>query len=215
MWEFGTDAKADAYFVGVSDELRRQFGMSSEEAIARINYCFRGGSLVDDEGLELYGEDEQARAIALGGYWWIDTDLKKIKPPPPDFNGPSVADRINETRPIPLPADLTGMTALEVEGYFYDEPYYRRGTFARMVSRIDCAESAGIVLRVLQSEMALPVEERSISLSGYNVARLIEFGDDSVCQAARSFYAMLPASEQAIVRTHLAGGPFGEIDDWH
>ncbi|MEV0294519.1 hypothetical protein [Nocardia sp. NPDC050710] len=83
---FRTDDDSEEFFTAIAEEMVAVFGISEDEAIARINYQFDGQAMVGSDNV-IYSEPEDfwARDLMYGHhtFWWRDEDAATPLPFPP------------------------------------------------------------------------------------------------------------------------------------
>lgn len=80
-FKFETDAKSQAFCESIAHEMVRLFGISSDEAVGRINKEWRNQSIVGDDIIYHETEDYWAKNIYFGksSEWWLSPPGLKPK----------------------------------------------------------------------------------------------------------------------------------------
>ena len=75
QFSFVTDTKSEVYCLKIVAELIRQFGITQEEAIGRVNRSFAGQSLLGPDDW-VYHETTKNQAQFIyykpGVHWWLE-----------------------------------------------------------------------------------------------------------------------------------------------
>ncbi len=79
-WTFETDAESDDFCEKIVAEMKSRFGISEQEAIARINAQWEGSQFVGCDLIYHETEEYWANTIYYGhdSYWWIEDDKRRV-----------------------------------------------------------------------------------------------------------------------------------------
>jgi hypothetical protein len=81
-FKFPLDKESYRYCLEIVDEMIRQFGISKEEAIGRINHEWSGAEFIGDDHVYYHEDpDEWAKDIFYGkdSFWWKNPPNLKPK----------------------------------------------------------------------------------------------------------------------------------------
>lgn len=197
IWEFTTDESTDEYYREVAHDMGNLFGMSFEEAVCRINECYRGRTFLSDPHLQPEMPADEANEIVLGPSWWKDTDERQLRPPPAGYAGVSVADQLNRGRRIPPYPDLYAMSDGELGDYIVSGAYFHVFALGTLLAKLDYCDVGETILRVLMSAPPIVFDKEDGIGFGFIVGELIQHGTESVRMKAWALYDEMSDAEKA------------------
>ncbi|MGW6725042.1 hypothetical protein ACWF9G_03970 [Nocardia sp. NPDC055029] len=198
-WEFNTDATADEHYRQVANAMCELFGMSFEEAVCRINDCYRGVTFMTDPCLQPEMAEDEANHIVLGPSWWKDADDRQLRPPPADFKGVSVADSLNKFRKIPPYPDFTSMSSEELGEYAISGSYFHSSALGTLIVRLESSDVGETILKVLELAPPAVFDSEDGLDFGFIVGQLIKYGTEPVRARAWQIYDELPDIEKSSI----------------
>ncbi|OOM73582.1 hypothetical protein CLPUN_44780 [Clostridium puniceum] len=85
-FEFVTDDESEEFCTEIAEKMVELFIIFKDEAIGRINRCWKGLEIIGDD--LIYHEDEEywAKTIYYGkrSFWWLKEGSEDLKPIPYD-----------------------------------------------------------------------------------------------------------------------------------